>query len=72
MRNQFCDVRFCLEERGRRVLQFIIGNEIRLRRRQILPKASYQRSSWPQLEGKGEVWGRKVGFRRQADEAAAV
>lgn len=31
MRNQFCDVRFCLEERGRRVLQFIIGNETRLR-----------------------------------------
>ena len=30
MRNQFCDVRFCLEERGRRVLQFI-GNETRLR-----------------------------------------
>jgi len=57
MRNQFCDVSFWLVEDGRIVLQYIIGNETRLRKRQILRKASYQGGIYrSQLEGKEEVY----------------
>lgn len=57
LHNQFCDVSFYLMEHGRKALQYIIGNETRLRRHQILRKASYQGGIYrSQLDGKGEVY----------------
>lgn len=57
MRNQFCDVSFYLMEGDRIALQYIIGNETRLRKRQILRKASYQGGIYRlQMEGQGEVY----------------
>ena len=57
MRNQLCDVSFYLMEGGRIALQYIIGNETRLRKRQILRKASYQGGIYRlQMEGQGEVY----------------
>ena len=57
MQNQFCDVSFYLVEKGRITLQYIIGNETRMRRGQVLRKASYQGGVYrSQLEGKGEIY----------------
>lgn len=57
MRNQFCDVSFYLVEDGRIVLQYIIGNETRLAKHQILRKASYQGGIYrSQMEGKAKVY----------------
>ena len=42
LRNQFCDKSFYRTEEGQIMAQYIIENETRLRRRQILRKVSYQ------------------------------
>lgn len=57
MRNQFCDKSFYRMEDGQRKVQYIIENETRLRRRQILRKASYQGGAYrEQLEQKEPVY----------------
>ena len=56
-RNQFCDKSFYRMEEGQIRAQYIIENETRLRRRQVLRKASYQGGAYrEQLDGKGPVY----------------
>ena len=57
MRNQFCDRSFYRMERGQIRAQYIIENETRLKRRQVLRKASYQGGAYrEQLDGKVPVY----------------
>ncbi len=57
MRNQFCDKSFYRMEEGQIRAQYIIENETRLKRRQVLQKASYQGGAYrEQLDGKGPVY----------------
>lgn len=42
MHNQFCDVSYYLMEGGEIRAQYMIGNEMRLKKRQVLRKASYE------------------------------
>ena len=57
LHNQFCDVSFYLVENGEIKAQYIIGNETRLKSRQVLRKASYQGGAYrQQLESGNAVY----------------
>ena len=56
-RNQFCDKSFYRMGEGQIKAQYIIENETRLKRRQVLQKASYQGGAYrEQLDGKAPVY----------------
>ena len=56
-RNQFCDKSFYRMGEGQIKAQYIIENETRLKRRQVLRKASYQGGAYrEQLDGKDPVY----------------
>lgn len=55
--NQFCDLSYYLTDCGKIVLQCILGNETRLRKCQVLRKASYQGGAYRgQLGTKGQIY----------------
>lgn len=57
MHNQLCDISFYLVEDGKIRAQYIIGNETRLRRRQVLRKASYEGGAYRgQLESRKPMY----------------
>ena len=57
MHNQFCDLSYYLMEDGEPVLQCIIGNETRLRKCQVLRKASYQGGAYRgQAQSGGRIY----------------
>lgn len=57
LHSQFCDVSFYLVEDGRVRARYIIGNETRLRRRQVLRKAAYEGGAYrEQLESDKPVY----------------
>ena len=55
MHSQFCDISFYLVESGEIRAQYMIGNEMRLKRRQVLRKASYQGGAYRQQLESGKA-----------------
>lgn len=57
VRNQFCDVSFYLVEGGKIKAQYIIENETRIKRRQVLRKFSYEGGAYrEQTEARGRLY----------------
>ena len=56
MHNQFCDLSFYLMEQEKAVLQYILGNETRLGRHQVLRKACYLGGAYRAQIESGEIY----------------